>query len=199
MPYIASATMTSILKKHPRFPAASRLGKPSTLKTSFCSCTLIVTRCTYLHLMAIVAIPHLRRRQARTDCIFASDFSSRRLLEITDSPIVLARHLVLPRCETWVHESHTIALLGEAAHPNLVSGFQAQMAGRIWVLTALFHRPDGMRSPHISELCLTLLHALRRNAIPLCPPFGRENSRVLINRLGCVLRMLPCSAASFPD
>ena len=199
MPYIASATMTSILEKLPHFPAASRPGKPSTLKTSFCSCTLIVIPCTYLHLMAVVTIPHPRRRQARTDYIFASDFRSRRLLEITDSPIVLARHLVLPRCETWVHESHTIALLGEAAHPNLVSGFQAQMTGRIWVLTALFHRPDGMLSPHIYELCLTLLHTSRRNAIPLCPPFGRENSRVLINRLGCVLRTLPCSAASFPD
>lgn len=51
-----------------------------------------------------------------------SHFSSRRLLEKIDSPIILARHLVLHSSETWVHESHTIALLGEAAHPNLVSG-----------------------------------------------------------------------------
>ena len=47
--------------------------------------------------------------------------SSRRLLEVIKSPIALARYIALPKCETWVHESHTIALLGEAAHPNLVS------------------------------------------------------------------------------
>ena len=64
-------------------------------------------------------------------------FSSRRLLEIVESPIILARHLVLPRCETWVHESHTIALLGEAAHPNLVSGV---IRGSDLALTAFFPR-----------------------------------------------------------
>ncbi|KAF9644987.1 FAD/NAD(P)-binding domain-containing protein [Thelephora ganbajun] len=48
-----------------------------------------------------------------------SDCNAVRLLEIIDSPIILARYLVLPKCETWVHESYTIALLGEAAHPNL--------------------------------------------------------------------------------
>lgn len=57
-----------------------------------------------------------------TDCAFVSPFSVKRLLEIVDSPVVFARHLELPNCETWVHESSTIALLGEAAHPNLVSG-----------------------------------------------------------------------------
>ena len=144
MPSTASATMISIPKKRPHFRATNPLGRPSGQRTSSSSCSLILIPCTHFSQLAstLVSFPPFLLGDGRNLTVpFTSHFSSRRLLEIIESPIILARHLVLPNCETWVHESYTIALLGEAAHPNLVSrAFQRDEASDRFSRVAFFFR-----------------------------------------------------------
>ena len=177
MPCIASATMISIPKKRPHFRATSRLGKPSGLRTSFSSCTPTVIPCTcFLELVLprfLFFVPLGDKHELIPP---VSHFSSKRLLEVIESPIILARHLVLPTCETWVHKSYTIALLGEAAHPNLVSrAFQHDDASD-WFSWIIFSSSpvllDFHSSSHFHKQWLSCREPGRRHILSICPCGG---------------------------
>ena len=187
MPSNASAMMIFIPKKRPHFRVTNPLGRPSGQRTSSSSCSLILIPCTHFSQLAstLVSFPPFLLGDGRNLTVpFTSHFSSRRLLEIIESPIILARHLVLPNCETWVHESYTIALLGEAAHPNLVSrAFQRDEApDRFSRVAFFFCVPFDLRSsPHFLGRCLSR-HKPGCHHISSIRPCGRTAVFQSINR-----------------
>lgn len=121
-PSIAIPTMTTTLKTIPHFRATTRLGESSGPRISSSTCTPSAMTCTcFPHRSFHVPFSPPPQQQAWADRAPVSYLSSKRLLEVVEAPIALSRHLALPSCETWVHHSHTLALLGDSAHPNLVS------------------------------------------------------------------------------
>ena len=122
-PYIATPTMITILRTIPHFRATTHLGESSGPRKSSSTCTPSVMPCTCSPVSVIprslFSVPLSSRHWLIVSP--ASYLSSKRLLEVVEAPIALSRHLALPSCETWVHHSYTIALLGDSAHPNLVS------------------------------------------------------------------------------